>query len=307
MTQTHSISEILGSDERAVDFRSVANNLADQMIANHWHVDRMPWNDAPLFPIRPGVSASRSRRLARFYKSVVAVQTRAEEIAVSIARRLLIYADTEKLDVSYRRALSSLMNDEASHVATMVKLEFLADQQYPEIEARTEESPLFSALMPAIETLHPAVLAIFMASYEASVAIRSYAEEQTYKIESVLGAMAPRAAEDDGRHAKTLRIVAAEFLRKFRERYGDDEEGTSAAWREQILDPFRTYWTLMPAHEFYLAGNDPRQMQNVRKVVAHDNAIMQRILDFLAVSRAAQEYAHVPLTDVDSPSPAVSS
>jgi hypothetical protein len=39
--------------------------------------------------------------------------------------------------------------------------------------------------------------------------------------------MAPRAAEDDGRHAKTLRIVAQEFLRIFRSRYGDDDRGTS--------------------------------------------------------------------------------
>ncbi len=305
--QAHSISEVLGSDVRAGDFRPVASNLADQMIANHWHVDRMPWNDAPLFPIRTNVSTNRARRLARFYKSVVAVQTRAEEIAVSIARRLLVYADVEKLDVAYRRALSALMNDEASHVATMVKLEWLADQQYPGIEPRSEESPLFSALMPAIEALHPAVLAIFMASYEASVAIRSYAEEQTYRIASVLGAMAPRAAEDDGRHAKTLRIVAAEFLRKFRERHGDDEDGTSPVWREQIFDPFKKYWTLMPAHEFFLAGNDPRQMKNVRKVVDHDSAIMRRILDFLGVSRAAQEYVHVPLTDRDYPAGARSS
>lgn len=305
--QAHSISEVLGSEDRVADYRPVASNLADQMIANHWHVDRMPWNDAPLFPIRPNVSENRARRLARFYKSVVVVQTRAEEIAVSIARRLLVYADREKLDVAYRRAISALMNDEASHVATMVKLEWMAEQQYPGIEPRSEESPLFSALMPAIETLHPAVLAIFMASYEASVAIRSYAEEQTYKIASVLGAMAPRAAEDDGRHAKTLRIVAAEFLRKFRERHGDDEDGTSAVWREQILDPFKQYWTLMPAHEFYLAGNDPRQMSNVRKVVDHDSAIMRRILDFLNVSRAAQDYVHVPLTDHDYPAAALSS
>lgn len=299
--QSHSISDILGSDARGADLRAVANSLAEQMIANHWHVDRMPWKEAPLFPIRSGMSNSRTRRLARFYKSVTAVQTRAEEIAVSIARRLLVYADAQKLDVAYRRALSALMNDEASHVATMVKLEWLAGEQYPDIEPREDESPLFSALMPAIETLHPVVLAIFMASYEASVAIRSYAEEQTYKIESVLGAMAPRAAEDDGRHAKTLRIVAAEFLKKFREQHGDDEEGTSSVWREQILDPFRKYWTLMPAHEFYLAGNDPRQMRNVRKAVDHDNAIMQRILDYLSVSRAAQEYMHVPLGENELP------
>ncbi len=299
--QTHSISEILGSDVRGGDLRTVANNLADQMLANHWHVDRMPWKEAALFPIRPDASAERARRLARFYKSVTAVQTRAEEIAVSIARRLLIYANEQRLDVAYRRAMSALMNDEASHVATMLKLEALADQEYPDIEPRVDESPLFSALMPAIEQLHPAVLAVFMASYEASVAIRSYAEEQTYKIPSVLGAMAPRAAEDDGRHAKTLRIVGAEFLRKFREQHGEDDEGRSPVWREQILDPFRTYWTLMPAHEFYLAGNDPRQRRNVWKAVEHDNAIMQRILDYLNVSRAAQEYAHVPLTERDAP------
>jgi hypothetical protein len=291
--QAPSISEIFGPDVRGKGLRDVANSLADQMLAHHWHVDRMPWNDVPLFPIQPDTKEARVRRLARFYKNVVSVQTRAEEIAVSIARRLLVYADEAKLDVGYRRAIAALMNDEASHVATMVKLEALADEAFPDVQPREDESPLFSALMPAIEMLHPAVLAIFMASYEASVAIRSYAEEQTYKIASVLGAMAPRAAEDDGRHAKTLRIVAYEFLRIFRARYGDDERGTSPVWRELILDPFATYWTLMPAHEFYLSGSDPRQLRNVGKVVAHDIAIMKRILDFLGVSAEAQAYAQV--------------
>ena len=291
--QAPSISDIFGPDVRDKGLRDVADSLADQMLSNHWHVDRMPWGEVPLFPIRPDTSEPRSKRLARFYKNVVAVQTRAEEIAVSIARRLLVYADTEKLDVSYRRAIAALMNDEASHVATMVKLEALADEIYPDVQPREDESPLFSALMPAIETLHPAVLAIFMASYEASVAIRSYAEEQTYKIASVLGAMAPRAAEDDGRHAKTLRIVASEFLRIFRSAYGNDERGTSRAWREHILEPFARFWTLMPAHEFYLSGSDPRQLRNIRKVVAHDIAIMKRILDYLGVSLEAQAYAQV--------------
>lgn len=291
--QAPSISEIFGPDVDGRSLRDVASSLADQMLKNHWHVDRMPWNEAPLFPIQPDVSRERSRRLEQFYKSVVAVQTRAEEIAVSIARRLLIYADTEKLDISFRRAIAALMNDEASHVATMLKLEALAEDTYPDIKARHEESPLFSELMPSIESLHPAVLAIFMASYEASVAIRSYAEEQTYKVASVLGAMAPRAAEDDGRHAKTLRIVAYEFLRVFRSRYGDDDHGRSPVWREQILEPFTKFWTLMPAHEFYLSGNDRRQLRNVRKAVAHDVAIMKRIVEFLGFSSEAQKYMHV--------------
>ena len=289
--QAPSISEIFGTSA-GVD-RETARHLADQMLKHHWHVDQMPWNEVPLLPIPPDTSRERSRRLQRFYKSVVAVQTRAEEIAVSIARRLLIYANAEHLDVAYRRAIAALMNDEASHVATMLKLEALVDEAYPETQGRPEESPLFSVLMPEIESLHPAVLAIFMAFYEASVAIRSYAEEKTYKVSSVLGAMAPRAAEDDGRHAKTLRIVAAEFLRIFRSRYGDDDHGRSQEWRSQILEPFARFYTLMPAHEFHLAGNDHRQLRNVRKVVAQDIDFMTRILDYLGVSKEAQRYAQV--------------
>jgi hypothetical protein len=287
-----SISEILGTEGARADTRETAVHLADQMLTHHWHVDRLPWTDVPLFPIRADVGEARARRLAQFYKSVVAVQTRAEEIAVSIARRLLVYADEEKLHVSYRRALAALLNDEASHVATMVKLEALADEAYPDIQPRSDESPLFSTLMPEIETLHPAALAIFMGVYETSVAIRSYAEEQTYKVASVLGSMAPRAAEDDGRHAKTLRIVAQEFLRIFRARHGDDEGGTSASWRMQILDPLSRYWMLLAKHEYYLSGSDPRQLPNVRKALAYDLGIMKRILDFLDISPEAQAYVN---------------
>jgi hypothetical protein len=289
-----SISEVLGPDVSHGKLRETASHLADLMLANHWHVDQLAWNELPLFPIRADVSESHSHRLARFYRSVVAVQTRAEEIAVSIARRLLVAADEAKLDVSFRRAIAALLNDEASHVATMVKLEGLADAMYADIPPRPDESPLFSALMPAIETLEPTVIAIFMASYEASVAIRSYAEEQTYKIPSILGSMAPRAAEDDGRHAKTLRIVAREFIDRFRAQHGNDENGTSPVWRERILEPFTRFWSLMPAHEFYLAGNDKRQLRNVRKQVDHDILIMTRILNYLAISPGAQAYAKVP-------------
>ena len=147
--------------------------------------------------------------------------------------------------------------------------------------------------MPAIETLEPAVLAIFMASYEASVAIRSYQEQQTYRMPSILAEMGAHAAEDDGRHAKTLRIIAHEFLQIFRSRYGEDERGTSAQWRARILEPFSRFWTLMPAHEFYLAGSDRRQLRHVRQLVDHDVAIMTRILNFLGVSAEAQVYAKV--------------
>jgi hypothetical protein len=288
--QAPSVSQIFGSDAGRSTPREIADHLADQMLSHHWHVDRLPWNDVPLFPIRANVGEAHSRRLAQFYKSVVAVQTRAEEIAVSIARRLLVYANQEKLDVSFRRALAALLNDEASHVATMLKLEALADEAYPGVRARADESPLFTTLMPEIETLEPAVLSIFMAFYEASVAIRSYAEEQTYKLPSVLTSMAPRAAEDDGRHAKTLRIVAQEFLRIFRLRYGDDERGTSPVWRMKVLDPFSRYWDLVADHEYYLSGSDPRQLRNVRKAFAHDVVIMKRIVDFLGFSPEAQAY-----------------
>jgi hypothetical protein len=289
-TQAPTISEIFGPAGWQTGRHEVATHLADQMQTHHWHVNDLSWDTLPTLPIP---SDGDVRRLVRFYKSVVKVQTRAEEIAVSIARRLLVYANAENLDLPFRRALGSLLNDEASHVASMLKLEMLTNVAYPRVSARKDESPLFEALMPAIEKLEPAVLAIFMASYEASVAIRSYTEQQTYRMPSILAEMGAHAAEDDGRHAKTLRIVAHEFLQLFRLRYGEDERGTSPEWRTRVLEPFSRYWTLMPAHEYYLAGSDPRQLSHVRRLVDHDVAIMQRILNFLGVSQEAQEYAKV--------------
>lgn len=290
-----SIAEIFGPDVTIGRLRETADHLADQMLAHHWHVDRMPWATLPLFPIDPAIDPQRSRKLVKFYKAVVAVQTRAEEIAVSIARRLLIAAEEAKLDIEFRRAIAAIMNDEASHVATMIKLEAAAEAAFPDVPFRETESPLFSALMPAIETLEPAVVATFMASYEASVAIRSYTEEQTYKFDSILGAMAPRAAEDDGRHAKTLRIVARVFLDRFRAAYGNDQ--TSRDWREKLLGPFKAFWELMPAHEFYLAGNDPRQIKNVRKQIDHDVLIMGKILNYLGFTPESQAYVNLELKD----------
>jgi hypothetical protein len=289
--QTPTISAVFGPEVWQRSPREVADGLADQMLARHWHVDDLPWSSLPLFPIPEG--ARETRKLVRFYKSVIAVSTRAEEIAVSIARRLLIHANEEKFDVSFRRALSALLNDEASHVATMLKMETQASAAFPDIPPRPGESPLFKALMPAIETLEPAVLAIFMSSYEASVAIRSYSEQQTYEMPSILATMGLHAAEDDGRHAKILRIIAGEFLRIFKDRYGGDESGKSAEWRNRILEPFWSFWSLMPAHEYFLAGNDPRQRTHVYELVMHDVEIMNKILHFLEMSPGAQEAMRV--------------
>lgn len=150
--------------------------------------------------------------------------------------------------------------------------------------------------MPAIETLEPAVVATFMASYEASVAIRSYAEEQTYKFDSILGAIAPRAAEDDGRHAKTLRIIARVFLDRFRAEHGDDQ--TSRVWHDGLFVPFKLFWELMPAHEYYLAGNDPRQLNNVRKQIDHDVLIMRKILNYLGFTPVSQAHVNLELKDM---------
>ena len=295
MQEAPSVSEIFGPDISLERLRDTADHLADQMLAHHWHVDRMPWATLPLFPVDPQIDPRRSRKLVKFYKAVVAVQTRAEEIAVSIARRLLVAAESAKLDIEFRRAIAAIMNDEASHVATMIKLEAAAEAAFPDVPTRDGESPLFAALMPAIETLEPSVAATFMASYEASVAIRSYAEEKTYKVDSVLGAMAPRAAEDDGRHAKTLRIVARVFLDRFRTEHGDDQKST--AWRAKLLDPFKEFWELMPAHEYYLAGNDLRQLKNVRAQIDHDVLIMRGILNYLGVTAETQAYVNLELKE----------
>lgn len=288
-TAAPTIAEIFGPDVSHERLRETASSLAEQMLTHHWHLDSLAWSTLPIFPIEPGSDRHRTRRLAKFYKAVVHVQTRAEQIAVSIARRLLVAAEEAKLEIEFRRALAAVLNDEASHVAAMLKLEMLSDANFPDAPWRESESPLFAELMPSIERLEPAVASTFMASYEASVAIRSYAEEQTYGVPSILGAMAPRAAEDDGRHAKTLRIVARAFLDRFTAEHGPDRDATSPVWRERIYEPFRHFWSLMPAHEYYLAGNDPRQLKNVRKQIAHDYHIMRGILAYLGLGPEAQK------------------
>jgi len=87
------------------------------------------------------------------------------------------------------------------------------------------------------------------------------------------------------------------FIDRFREEHGSDQ--TSPVWRDKILDPFRRYWELMPAHEFYLAGNDPRQLRNVRKQIDHDVLIMRGILNYLGFSPRSQKQMNLELENTE--------
>ena len=72
------------------------------------------------------------------------------------------------------------------------------------------------------------------------IAIRSYAEQASYSRPSILGQMAGHAAEDDGRHAKVMRLVGHEWLDALRGQ--NDGAGAEERIREAIVEPIRRIW-----------------------------------------------------------------
>lgn len=274
------IAETIGEPTEATARFEHLDRLADRMTAAHWHVADLPWRELPPLPIPEGVPARRLRSFVAFGKRAIGVQLAAEHIAVSAAHHLLQHAERHNLHPSIRRALAALLNDEASHVAVMLELQVRANAVYPEPAVEAMPSPLFDSFAAAIPRLHPALVAIFMGSYEAMVAIRSYAEQAGYKVPSILGRVAARAAQDDGHHAKVLRLVALELFDALK-KSAPDASARALAVRREIYEPTLAFWPLLAEHEYDLLGRSPRFAAEWRHRVQVDATVMGRMFSVM--------------------------
>ena len=297
MITNEAISEVLGSSELGTARHNNLSHLADSTLAGHWHVNTLPWDTVPLFPFPKKLTGSRRKSFVEFGKHAVKVQLAAEHVATAAARALLVQAEKENLDYSVRRAVAAVLNDEASHVAVMTEMDARAEAQYPDVPLDFSPSPLFAPFIDAIPTLHPGLVALFMGAYEAMIAIRGYAEQASYGRPSILGQMAGHAAEDDGRHAKVMRLTAHEWLDRFR---AGAAKGSARfeQTRQVILAPIRHFWQLLLQHEDYLLHYDPRSRDEWYKRAQGDLAIVERILHLLEFSPEELGYADLRgLTD----------
>ncbi|MCL4396401.1 MAG: hypothetical protein M1482_16635 [Chloroflexi bacterium] len=283
MVTNEQISNVLGTVELGTERHQNLTRLAASTLAGHWHVNDLPWDTMPLLPIPEKLSDRRLKSFVEFGKHAIKVQLAAEHVATTAARALLLQAEKENLDYSVRRAIAAVLNDESSHVAVMTEMDARAEMQYREFPLDFSPSPLFTPFMDAIPTLHPGLTAAFMGAYEAMIAIRGYAEQASYGRPSILGEMAGRAAEDDGRHAKVMRLAAHEWLDRYRALYPDAAERESQI-RQAIVDPSGHFWQLLLQHEFYLLHFDPRNHAEWLKRSMGDLALAERILQLLGLT-----------------------
>ena len=290
MVTNEQISDVLGTPELGNAHHQNLTRLAASTLAGHWHVNDLPWESLPLFPLPEKVSGNRRKSFVEFGRQAIKVQLAAEHVAATAARFLLLQAEREHLDDSVRRAVAAVLNDEASHVAVMTEMDVRAEAEYPDIRLDFSPSPLFAPFIEAIPSLHPGLTALFMGAYEAMIAIRGYAEQASYGRPSILGEMAARAAEDDGRHAKVMRLTAHEWLDRFRTGMAKGS-ARSAQTRQVILDPIRNFWQLLLQHEFYLLRNDPRAGAEWYKRAWGDLALAERIMQLLDFTHEEIAYA----------------
>jgi hypothetical protein len=284
------ISNVLGTQDLGIARHQNLTRLAVSTLAGHWHINTLPWDTLPLFPFPEKVTGRRRKSFIEFGKHAVKVQLAAEHVATTAARALLLQAEKENLDYSVRRAIAAVLNDEASHVAVMTEMDARAEAEYPDVPLDFSPSPLFAPFIDAIPSLHPSLTALFMGAYEAMIAIRGYAEQASYPRRSILGEMAGHAAEDDGRHAKVMRLSAHEWLDRFR---AGAAKGSARfeQTRQVILDPIRHFWQLLLQHEHYLLHYDPRNRDEWYKRVKGDLALAERILQLLEFSEEELTYA----------------
>ena len=283
-------SNVLGSRDLGTARHQNLTHLAISTLAGHWHVNTLPWDTLPLFPFPEKVTGRRRKSFIEFGKQAVKVQLAAEHVATTAARALLLQAEKENLDYSVRRAVAAVLNDEASHVAVMTEMDARAEAEYPDVPLDFSPSPLFAPFIDAIPSLHPGLTALFMGAYEAMIAIRGYAEQASYPRRSILGEMAGHAAEDDGRHAKVMRLTGHEWLDRFRAGVAKGSARFEQT-RQVILDPIRHFWQLLLQHEFYLLHYDPRNRDEWYKRVKGDLALAERILQLLEFSEEELAYA----------------
>ena len=290
MITNDQISNVLGSQDLGTARHQNLTRLAASTLGSHWHVNDLPWDALPLFPFPEKLSDRRLKSFVEFGKHAVKVQLAAEHVATTAARALLLRAEKDRLDYSVRRAIAAVLNDEASHVAVMTEMDARAEAQYPDIPLDMAASPLFAPFMDAIPSLHPGLTAMFMGAYEAMIAIRGYAEQASYGRPSILGEMAGHAAEDDGRHAKVMRLAAHEWLDRFRAGFTDTDARFQET-RRVVLDPIRHFWQLLMEHEFYLLRNDARNRDEWHKRARGDLALAERIMQLLGFSDVELAFA----------------
>jgi hypothetical protein len=290
MITNDQISDVLGAQNLGTARHQNLTHLAASTLAGHWHVNDLPWDTLPLFPLPEKLSERRLKSFVEFGKQAIKVQLAAEHVATTAARHLLLQAEKEHLDDSMRRAIAAVLNDEASHVTVMTEMDARAELQYPEFPLDYKPSPLFAPFIDAIPSLHPGLTAAFMGAYEAMIAIRGYAEQASYGRPSILGEMAGHAAEDDGRHAKVMRLAAHEWLDRFRAGL-IDASARGEQTRKLMLDPVRHFWRLLMEHEYYLLHHDPRQRGEWHKRAQGDCALAERILQLIGFTPEEQAYA----------------
>jgi hypothetical protein len=291
MFSNEQISEVLGTRALDTNRHRNLNHLATATADAHWHVNDLPWKDMPLFPLPENITGRRLKAFVEFGKRAIRAQLAAEHVAVAAARHLLLRAEKEGMHMSVRRAIAAVLNDEASHVLVMTEMDARAEDQFPDIPLNDKESPLLPAFRDAVNSLHPGLVSAFMGAYEAMIAIRGYAEQASYSRPSILSVMAGHAAEDDGRHAKVMRLAAHEWLDKFRAELAPSE--STAMLRQAILDPIRNWWALLLDHEYWLLQYDPRQRDTLQRRVKEDINLGERVMKLLGFSEEELDYVHL--------------
>ncbi len=301
MFTNEAISSVLGAPSLGDHRHRHLDRLATATADAHWHLSHLPWEELPLFPMPDHVKGRRLRAYVELGKRAIRTQLAAEEGAVTAARHLLWHARDEGMDISLRRALAAVLNDEASHLLVMTEMDARAEAQFPEFPWNEPPSPLFPIFRDGVPPLHPALVSLFMGTYEAMFAIRGYAEQAAYARPSILGKMAARAAEDDGRHAKVMRLAAHEWLDRLRVRLAADR--AEDRMREIILDPIRRIWPHVMQHEYWLLQNDPGQRDTFYRRAGEDVTLADHLLRLLEFSASERAYLKLEAVEwLDAPS-----
>jgi hypothetical protein len=296
MFTNEAISAVLGTRSLSSDRHRNLDRLATSTAAAHWHLSNLPWEELPLFPMPDNVKGRRLRVFVELGKRAIRTQLAAEHVAVAAARHLLLRAEDGGMHMSLRRALAAVLNDEASHVLVMTEMDVRAEAEFPEFPLNEPKSPLLPLFREAVPPLHPALVSLFMGTYEAMIAIRGYAEQAAYARPSILGKMAGHAAEDDGRHAKVMRLAAHEWLDRLRAQLA--EERAEDKMREIILDPIRLIWPLVMQHEYWLLQNDAGQRETFYRRAKEDISLADHLLRLLEFSDSERSYLNLDAVEL---------
>jgi hypothetical protein len=243
-----------------------------------------------LFPIPDNARGRRLRPFVEFGKRAIKSQLAAEQVAVTVSRYLLLRAQADCMHRSLWRALAAVLNDETSHLLVMIEMDARAEAQFPEFPFDESKSPLFSFSMETVPTIHPGAAALFMGTYEAMIGIRSYTEQVSYGRPSILGQMAGHAAEDDGRHAKVMRLVSHEWVDGLRAQ--NDGVGADERIREQIVEPTRRVWSIAMRHENWLL-NGVGGADTLIRIAYEDASLANHMCSLVGLTADEVAYANL--------------